>query len=62
MNGLYCRENRTSIKCPLYRSEEAFSETCRINGLDLFLNSLQPMFDFTYGHVDSDKFDDNNFP
>ena len=36
-------EDGRSRSCPLCRSERAYSETCRLHGLDEFLTAIQPL-------------------
>lgn len=36
-------ENGRSKSCPLCRAERAYSETCRLNGLDDFLTAIRPL-------------------
>ena len=62
VDNLYGGENGTVKRCPLCRSERAFSETCRINGLDDFLKGLKPLFGESHATSHDDSDDDFNFP
>ena len=62
VDNLYGGENGAMKRCPLCRSERAFSETCRINGLDDFLKGLKPLFGESHTSSNDDSDDDFNFP
>ena len=43
VDSWYSGEDGRSKKCPLCRSERAFTETVRIHGLDDFMNAIAPL-------------------
>ncbi len=62
VDSLYSGENGNMKRCPLCRSERAFSETCRINGLDNFFEGLKPLFVTESPDDHNDSEDKYNFP
>lgn len=59
VNELYIGDHCLAVKCPLCWCDRAFSETCKINGLDDFFNDLKPMFEIS--HVSTSDSDDELF-